>query len=103
MLTVDGSRGVQETVAAVEARFAPALAEGPRAATLAQRRALLREANQAIASQVRGFYARPWADGDAEAVVGRFLCECGVPDCDAWVPIPVGALSSDAVLAPGHR
>lgn len=102
-LTVDGSRDVQETVAAVEERFAPALAEGPRAATLAQRRALLREANQAIASQVRGFYARPWADGDAEAVAGRFLCECGDPNCDAWVPIPVGALSSDAVLAPGHR
>jgi len=68
-LTVDGSRGIEETVAAVEELFAPALAEGPRAETLAERRALLREANEAIASQVRGFYGRPWVNGDPEAVV----------------------------------
>jgi hypothetical protein len=90
-------------VAAVQELFAEALAEGPCAATLAERRGLLREANEAIASQVRGFYGRPWANGDAEAVVREFVCECGDPGCDASVFIPVGALTSRAVLAPGHR
>lgn len=102
-LTVDGSRGIQEMVAAVEELFAEALAEGPRAETLAERRELLREANQATASQVRGRYARPWANGDAEAVVREFICECGDPACDASVLIPLAALSRGAVLAPGHR
>jgi len=102
-LTVDGSRGVQEMVAAVEELLAEALAEGPRAKTLAERRGLLREANQAIANQVRGRYARPWARGDAEAVVGELSCECGDPACDASVLIPLAGLSSGAVLAPGHR
>jgi hypothetical protein len=101
-LAVDGSRGVRQTVTAVEELFAEALAEGPRAEAPAERRALLREANEAVASQVRGFYARPWADGDADAVVRAFLCECGDPGCDATVPIPLGALSSAPVLAPGH-
>lgn len=101
-LTVDGSRGIQEMVAAVEELFAEALAEGPRAETLAERRELLREANQATASQVRGRYARPWANGDAEAVVREFICECGDPACDASVLIPLAVLSRGAVLAPGH-
>jgi hypothetical protein len=102
-LTVDGSRSIDQIVAAVEELFAEALAEGPRAATLAERRGLLREANDAFASQVRGFYGRPWANGDAEAVVREFVCECGDPGCAASVFIPVGALASGAVLAPGHR
>lgn len=41
-LPVDGSNGIDEIVAAVERRFAEALAEGPRAAERDQRRALLR-------------------------------------------------------------
>lgn len=102
-LTVDGSRGIHETVAALEGFFAEALAEGPRATTLAERRALLREANEAVASQVRGRFGRPWAHGDAEAVVRAFLCECGDPGCEASVRLPPAALTSGAVLAPGHR
>jgi hypothetical protein len=102
-LTVDGSCSIDQMVAAVQELFAEALAEGPRAATRGERRGLLREANEAIASQVRGFYRRPWADGDAEAVVREFVCECGDPGCDASVFIPVGALASGAALAPGHR
>lgn len=102
-LTVDGFGGIERMVAAVEALFAEALAEGPRAGTRAERRALLREANEAIASQVRGFYARPWANGDPEAVVREFICECADPACTAAVLIPVGGLSSEAVVAPGHR
>ena len=102
-LTVDGSRDVRQVAAAVEELFADALAEGPRARTLAERRSLLREMNQATADQVRGFYARPWARGDAEAVVRPFVCECGDPACDASVLVPLRALSSGPVLAPGHR
>jgi hypothetical protein len=102
-LTVDGTLSIAQTVAAVEQAFGAALAEGPRAATPAERRALLREANEAFASQVRGRYARPWANGGAEAVRQEFVCECADPTCDASVFMPVGALSSAAVLAPGHR
>jgi hypothetical protein len=100
---VDGSGGIEQTVTAVEELFAAALAEGPRAETLAGRRALLREANDAVADQARGFYARPWANGDAEAVVAEFRCECASPACEASVRLPVGALRPGPALAPGHR
>ena len=102
VLGVDGSRGIADTVAAVEDRFAAALAQGPRAESRAERRALLREANEAIAAQIRAYYARPWADGDAETVVREFLCECGEPACEASVELAVGALAAEPVLAPGH-
>ena len=102
-MTVDGSRDVEQVAAAVEELFAEALAEGPRARTLTERRDLLREMNQATADQVRGFYARPWAHGNAEAVVQPFVCECGDPACDASVLIRLRALSSGPVLAPDHR
>jgi hypothetical protein len=73
IIRVDGSLGIDETVAAVEERFADALAAGPRAATVDERRALLREANAAIAAQVRGYFARPSANGDAESALRSFL------------------------------
>jgi hypothetical protein len=101
-LIVDGSRDVEAMVALVEELFAAALAEGPRAETPAERRALLREANEAMAAQVRTYYARPWAEGDADSVVGEFSCECGDASCAATLRLPVGAVSSAALLAPGH-
>jgi hypothetical protein len=102
-LILDGSLDLEAAVGAVEELFAKALAEGPRAETQAERRALLREANEAIAAQVRGYYARPWAVGDAESVVREFLCECGNTACNASVHAPVAAVMAEAVLAPGHR
>ena len=93
---------VEETVAAVEELFAEALAAGPRAETPAERRALLREANAAIVSQVRGYYRRPWAEGDAETVERSFVCECGDPACEAAVELAVGAVAAAPALAPGH-
>jgi hypothetical protein len=51
---------------------------------------------------VRGYYARPWADGDAETVVREFSCECGDAGRQASVDLPVGDLSAGPVLAPGH-
>lgn len=102
-LILDGSLDLEATIAAVEELFASALAQGPRAETHAERRALLREANQAIVAQVRGYYARPWAEGDAESVVREFLCECGSTGCHASVQVPIAAVMAGAVLAPGHR
>jgi hypothetical protein len=103
VLPVDGTRGVDETVAAVEALFADALAEGPRAGSSAERRELLREGNLAIVAQLRAFYARPWADGDAESTVRTFVCECGDPACVATLDLPVGAVAGMPALARGHE
>jgi hypothetical protein len=102
ILAVDGERGIAATVAAVERHFEEALTEGPCARTVAERRGLLREANEAIVAQVRGYCARPWADGDAEAVVRTFLCECGNTSCEASVDIRVGAAAAAPVIASGH-
>ena len=99
---MDGSQDVEKTTDCVEALFADALAAGPRAGTIAERRDLLREANEALAAQVRGYYARPWASGDPESVARSFLCECGDPACGADVTRPVGELAAGPVLAPGH-
>lgn len=101
-LIVDGSRAIDETVAALEERFADALAAGPKAETDADRRELLREANAAIVAQVRGYYARPWADGDAESVARTFVCECGDTDCASTVDLTIGAVAPGPVLARGH-
>jgi hypothetical protein len=89
VLPVDGSRSVDETVAAVEDVFAEALAAGPRAESAAERRALLREANEAIVSQCLAYLARPWTSGDAESFVREFVCECDDPDCDRVVEVAV--------------
>ncbi|HEX9351333.1 MAG TPA: hypothetical protein VF877_08680 [Gaiellaceae bacterium] len=101
ILTVDESRCLDEMLDAFENAFAGALAEGPCAETLAERRALLREANAATAQQVRAYYARPWAAGDADSAFRSFLCECGDPSCEASVELAVDA-SAEPVLAPGH-
>lgn len=102
VMRVDEALPLDDVVRAVEARFAETLAAGPHAASLEERRALLREENAAIADQVRGYWARPWADGDAEAVVQEFLCECGDPECAASVRLTVAAAAEEAI-APEHR
>lgn len=102
ILAVDGSRDIDETVEAVDSLFAEALAEGPRTETPVERRALLREANEAIVAQVRAYYSRPWAEGDSEAVGREFLCECGDPNCEATVRLTVAAVSLSPALATGH-
>ena len=102
VVTVDRSRDIDETLAAVEHHFADALAAGPRAGTVAERKGLLRQANEAIVAQVRGYYARPWADGDAEEVARTFLCECGDPSCDVSVEVSVGVAAAAPVFEHGH-
>lgn len=98
----DGSCTVDELVAAVERQFAEALAGGPLAEGLDERRALLRDANDAVVAQVLSYYARPWARGEAGADVRPFLCECADRECRAIVPLPVTALPAEPLLAPGH-
>lgn len=102
VLRVDSSSGIAATRRAVEQAFASALAAGPTARTRAERQALLRESNLAIAAQVRGYHARPWASGDPESVVRDFACECGDPGCDLDVRRTVGRLTAAPALAPGH-
>jgi hypothetical protein len=102
ILEVEGSRGIGQTVAFAEMHFADALAEGPCAPTRDERRSLLREANEAVVAQVRGYFARPWADGDAEENVRSFVCECGATDCIESVELPVGVAAPAPVLARDH-
>lgn len=102
VLVVDDEATIADTVAAVEARLGPVLAEGPRAEKLTERRALLREANEAVVVQVRGYFARPWAEGDAEEVVRTFVCECGHPRCDSSVEVAVAVAAAAPVVMPAH-
>ena len=99
---VDGSAGIADTVSVVERLLADALSAGPVARTPAERRSLLREMNEAIVEQVRGYYARPWATGDPESVEQLFVCECGEPTCDVDVQRTVGGVATAPALAPGH-
>jgi hypothetical protein len=101
-IVVDGSTGIDDLTDAVEAHFAAALAAGPCATTGETRRALVREANLAVVGQMRAYFARPWAQGDAEGAVQTFLCECGGPACDADVVTTVAQAAEAPVSAPGH-
>ena len=88
-----------EVVAALELFFASQLARGPRATSIEERRELLRQANLDIVSQVRGYYARPWAIGDSETVVRQFMCECADRDCTEFVYATVSSASQQPVIA----
>lgn len=101
-VSVDGRLGVGELIELIETRFADAILHGPRAETIDERRRLLREANLSVTEQVRGFYRRPWAQGDAETVVRTFVCECGDPSCTANVDATVHDAAAHPVLASGH-
>jgi hypothetical protein len=102
ILRVDGSRGVDETAESVDGLFAAAIAEGPRAESVHERVGLLREANEAIVDQVRGYYGRAWAEGDPDHVLRTFVCECGDPECIAEVETTVGEASARPVLDVSH-
>jgi hypothetical protein len=93
---------IDDTVAEVEAHFATALASAALAHARDDRATLLREYNQSIAAQVRGYYANAWAPGDAETVTQSFVCECARRDCTEEVAVTVGAASREPVLARDH-
>jgi hypothetical protein len=98
VLTVIGS--VDETIAAAERHFADELAAGPRAETMEERRALLREANEALAFQVRTGTARATGGGTPETVTRDFICECDDPECRALVTITVAEFERRAQDGP---
>jgi DNA polymerase III delta prime subunit len=102
VLEIDGSRDVDDVVAAVERHFAEALAKGPRAEAADERRALLRDANEAIVAQCLGYLARPWSTGGPKSLVRGFVCECDDPGCDAVVEAPISVAAAAPVFAPGH-
>jgi hypothetical protein len=102
VLQVDDSIGVEGLVNAVEEVFRDALAQGPCAESVAERRALLREANDRIVAQVRGFHTRPWGTGDPESVVREFVCECGDRGCTASLEVTVRQVAAGPVVAAGH-
>ena len=54
-------------------------------------------------NQVRGYYARPWAVGNPEAVVRDFICECGHRSCETLVQVLVGGAADSPVLSTEHR
>jgi hypothetical protein len=105
MLVVDGTREIPEMVTIVESLFADALAQGPRAGTRDERRALLRSANRDIVAQCLGYLARPWSTLDPDQMRRNFVCECDDPECDELVELHVAVFPSsddERVLAPGH-
>lgn len=102
-LALDGSQDAATVYQAVEQLFEPELTSGPTATRALERGVLLREANLAIVGQVRGFYARPWAEGDPDIVVRSFSCECGSVSCAASLVCSVGEAANAPVLAPGHH
>ena len=102
-LVLDGSRTLDEVRASVVDIFTDALRDGPRAETPDVRRGLLREANLAVVEQVRGYFVRPWAQGDAEVMVREFVCECGDPGCTETLQLRVGDVVTAPVLVSEHE
>lgn len=89
VLRVDETVSIDEALGAVEELFSDALAEGPRAETPEERRALPRYANDAIVAQARGYLGRSWATGDETSFLRDFLCECDDPECTDVVRLAV--------------
>ncbi len=106
-LVVDGLTE-EETLAEVERIFAPALAEGPTATVVEERRALIRYGNDALVTQHAGPLTRPEVPVDTSTVVRTFDCECADPACTALVDLVVAdavaavAEPVPAILAAGH-
>jgi hypothetical protein len=107
LVPVDGSKDLLEVAAAVEAILEPAIAAGPRASTLGERRALRRDENLQVHRQVSTYFERRPGAGDPETSPVPFVCECGAGGCDA----PARATLNDAqrtfdtgdyLLAPAH-
>jgi len=102
VIDLDGSQSISDIVEEVERLFADVLATAPKAETLAERRALLREANLARVEQVRAYHRRPWAEGDPEVRVRTFICECGDAACQAEIQATVAEAAAAPLLTPGH-
>ncbi|HEV8066053.1 MAG TPA: hypothetical protein VGP46_14525, partial [Acidimicrobiales bacterium] len=56
-----------------------------------------------VVAQVRGYYGRPWATGEADTVTKSVVCECGQPDCENEAVVTVGQAACGPVLAHADR
>lgn len=102
-VTVDGIGSIGAVVEEVESLLAGPLNDGPVAAGLEHRRALLREANLAAVKQTEDGCARPWATNVAATLVRSFVCECGDPGCELEVELPTQLAAVEPVMAADHR
>ena len=94
---------MDETIAAVEGIFAERIAAGPSATTPAERREILRYANQIIVDQHLAWLRRWWTTGDPATMVRTFDCECGQPSCGARIDLALADYPAEPLLAPGHQ
>ncbi len=108
VITTSNHPTAQDTVAAIELACRGWIRQQPAAATIFERRALIREGNSAIVEQYRAGLARPWSRTQPREVIRTYDCECARPGCIGLVdlalnevPDPFSARSS-AILAPGH-
>ncbi|GAA2758286.1 shikimate kinase [Actinopolymorpha rutila] len=98
----------EETLAEVERIFASALANGPTATGVDERRALVRYGNDALVTQHAGPLTRSEVPVDTSTVVRTFDCECADPACTALVDLVVAdavaavAQPAPSILVPGH-
>lgn len=106
-VTVD-EMSVTDVVDELERRFATRLSAGPTAASREERRALIREANDALVWQCVSPSTKPKrgpVDPGASLVVD---CECAAADCVALIETTIGAAAHavqsppPSILADGH-
>jgi hypothetical protein len=108
VIRIDGSISLLEVAGEVEAIFAEAIASGPVASTPSQRRALRRDDNLQVHSQVATYFERMPGAGDPSASPVPFACECGAAGCDALVDTTLVAAGqvfegSHWLVAPSHH
>jgi hypothetical protein len=108
VIRVDGSRNLLEVAAEVESIFAAAIAAGPLASTPAERRALRRDENLQVHSQVSTYFERVPGAGEPAATPISFACECGAAGCDASVEATLTVArrafdGHDSLVAAAHR
>lgn len=85
VIRIDGSRSLLEVAAEVGAILGELIARGPVASTPTERRALRRDDNLQVHSQVSTYFERAPGAGDPTADLVPFACECGAAGCDASV------------------
>ena len=89
VLPVSEESTVDDVLYAVEKIFASTLAAGPRATTAEARRAIRRDANRTLYSQVSTYFERVPEAGDPATSPIPFDCECGTAGCEATKPVPL--------------
>jgi cytidylate kinase len=100
---VDGSRDLDAMTAAVERRFAVALAALPCATTRHARRDLRRDDNETIVRQILLYLADMPAAGTPETAEFDFSCECGQTGCGSTLRTTVAAYqATDVLVHPQH-